>query len=153
MCWRGALQPRDGRMAHTIATRDIHQRLARLAPCQSLLPLMRRELGAPGPPPPKRANTTIGPLTTKTSAETAEVVTISERGYEYHRFEWSETCEFAAIEFSRAADPSSFPPFRRESPPDPHPTDVYLGQSRHRRCGSSRDHVVSSSVICGFPVS
>src|SRR5262249_37754668 len=38
------LQPRDGRMAHTIATRDIHQRLARLAPCQSLLPLMRREL-------------------------------------------------------------------------------------------------------------
>ena len=39
------LQPRDGRMAHPIATRDIHQRLARLAPCQSLLPLMRRELG------------------------------------------------------------------------------------------------------------
>src|SRR6516225_943525 len=38
------LQPRDGRMAHTVATRDIHQRLARLAPCQSLLPLMRREL-------------------------------------------------------------------------------------------------------------
>jgi hypothetical protein len=32
------LQPRDGRMAHTVATRDIHQRLARLAPCQSLLP-------------------------------------------------------------------------------------------------------------------
>jgi hypothetical protein len=31
-------------MAHTITTRDIHQRLARLAPCQSLLPLMRREL-------------------------------------------------------------------------------------------------------------
>jgi hypothetical protein len=31
-------------MAHTIATRDIHQRLARLAPCQSLLPLMRSEL-------------------------------------------------------------------------------------------------------------
>jgi hypothetical protein len=27
------LQPRDGRMAHTIATRDIHQRFARLAPC------------------------------------------------------------------------------------------------------------------------
>ena len=41
--WR-RLQPRDGRMAHTIATRDIHQRLARLAPCQSLLPLMRSEL-------------------------------------------------------------------------------------------------------------
>src|SRR5207245_8619103 len=41
--WR-RLQPRNGRMAHTIATRDIHQRLARLAPCQSLLPLMRREL-------------------------------------------------------------------------------------------------------------
>ena len=38
------LQPRNGRMAHTIATRDIHQRLARLAPCQSLLPLMRSEL-------------------------------------------------------------------------------------------------------------
>src|SRR5215831_1803189 len=42
--WR-RLQPRDGRMAHTIATRDIHQRLARLAPCQSLLPLMRSGLG------------------------------------------------------------------------------------------------------------
>src|SRR6266446_10355527 len=41
--WR-RLQPRNGRMAHTIATRDIHQRLARLAPCQSLLPLMRSEL-------------------------------------------------------------------------------------------------------------
>jgi hypothetical protein len=38
------LQPRDGRMAHTIATRNIHQGVARRAPCQSLLPLMRREL-------------------------------------------------------------------------------------------------------------
>src|SRR5260370_22084388 len=44
MCIHRRVQPRDGRMAHTIATRDIHQRLARLAPCQSLLPLMRREL-------------------------------------------------------------------------------------------------------------
>jgi hypothetical protein len=38
--WR-RLQPRNGRVAHTIATRDIHQRLARLAPCQCLLPLVR----------------------------------------------------------------------------------------------------------------